>query len=457
MGSMQISSTQNADTQLKLDKQKATLDGVRSDIHQLKDKLEREQAKAHTRKRVGQKALDMTISTLAITSKIFTLVVSGTIVVSINDIATQAADLSRLSGKPVKIGKRPSSDLIRAGFGGAHNDVGLDGNRAMEYTYNDMGLDGNKTMDIPTASEQKIHFVSHSPKRERHSQDVTVSAAEGLGLFEKVWNSPDRLSKERHSASIDSPGYQSIGLSCLLRQIPPADLQFLVEFEPQDQCDRAHYFQWRNHRLKRIESLGYTDMSPYKFQTAVVAISHFDDFDRLRSRISPPQTESAVELFRDWVILRLGRKGRTLHYVITVATDLSHIVNTKPGLRISHADYDNTPRHESQIVSDVEESVVSGLVEDIPSLLATTLVSLSPCFSVPEYSILYAYPCSSVLRLRNWRAYHEYLGGGESLNNESLNVSSSRHLIGYRYSRSSDRYDYLRQSSSKYDFDWRST
>ena len=422
MGSMKISSTQNADTQLKLDEQKATLDGVRSDIDQLKDKLEREQAKVHTRHGAGRNALDMTISTLAITSTIFTLVVSGTIVVSINDIATQAVDLSRLSGRPVKIGKRPSSGLIRAGIDGAHNDV---------------GLDGNKTTDIPTASEKKIHPVDHSPKRER--------------------NHPDRLSKGRDSASIDSPGYQSIGLSRLLRQIPPAELQFLVEFGAQDQCDRAHYFQWRDHRLKRIESLGYTDMSPYKFQTAVVAISHFDDFDRLRSRISPSQTESAVELFRDWVILRLGRKGHTLHYVITVATDLSHIVNTKPGLRISHADYDNTPRHENQIVSDVEESVVSGLVEDIPSLLATTLVSLSPCFSIPEYNILYAYPCSSVLRLRNWRAYNEYLGGGKSLNNESLNVSSSRHLIGYRYSRSGDRYDHLRRSSSNYDFDWRST
>ena len=457
MGSMKISSTQNADTQLKLDEQKATLDGVRSDIDQLKDKLEREQAKVHTRHGAGRNVLDMTVSTLAITSTIFTLVVSGTIVVSINDIATQAVDLSRLSGRPVKIGKRPSPDLIRAGFSGAHNDMGLDGNRAMEYTYNETGLDGNRTMDTPTASEQKIHFGSHSPKRERQSQAVTASAAEGLGLLEKVWDNPDGLSKERDSASIDSPGYQSIGLSCLLRQIPPADLQFLVEFETQDHRDRAHYLQWRNHRLKRFESLHYPDLSPYKFQTAVVAISHFDDFDRLRSRISPSQTESAVELFRDWVILRLGRKGRTLHYLITVATDLSHIVNTKAGLRISHADYDNTPRYENQIVSDVEESVVSGLVGDIPSLLATTLVSLSPCFSVPEYSILYAYPCSSILRLRNWRAYNEYLGGGKSVNNESLNVSSSRHLIGYRYSRSSDRYDHLRRSSSKYDFDWQST
>ena len=241
MGSMKISSTQNANTQLKLDEQKATLDEIRSHVDQLKDKLEREQAKVHPRNRAGPNALDLTVSALAITSKIFTLIFSGTIVVSMNDIATQATDLSRLSGRLVKIGKRPSSDLIRTGFSGAYNDV---------------GLDGNKIMDIPTASEQKIQFVSHSPKRERQSQDAT---------------------------SIDSPGYQSIDLSCLLRQIPPADLQFLVEFEPQDQCYRAHYFQWRNHRLERIDSLGYTDMSPYKFQTAVVAISHFDDFDRLRS------------------------------------------------------------------------------------------------------------------------------------------------------------------------------
>lgn len=75
MGRMKISSTQNADMQLKLDRQKATLDEVRSDIDRLKDKLESEQAKVHTRNRAGRKALDKTISALAITSTIFTLVV----------------------------------------------------------------------------------------------------------------------------------------------------------------------------------------------------------------------------------------------------------------------------------------------------------------------------------------------------------------------------------------------
>ena len=124
-----------------------------------------------------------------------------------------------------------------------------------------MGLNGNRTMDIPTASEQTIPFLSNSPKRERQSQDVTVSAEEDLELFEKVWNNQNRLSKGGDSAPMNSHGYQSIGLSCLLRQLPPADLGFLVEFETQDQCDRGHYSQWRNHRLKRIESLGHTDMS----------------------------------------------------------------------------------------------------------------------------------------------------------------------------------------------------
>ncbi len=442
MGRMKTSSTQNADTQLKLDKQKATLDEVRSDINRLKDKLEGEQAKVHTRNRTGRKALDKTISALAITSTIFTLVVSGTIVVSIHDIATQAADLSLLSGSPVKIGKRPSSVLIRAGFNGAHSD---------------MELNGNRTTDIQKASEQKIHFVSYSPRRERQSQDVTVSAEEDLGLFEKAWSNPDRLSKGRDSAPMDSHGYQSIGLSCLLRQLPPADLEFLVEFETQDQCDRGHYFQWRNHRLKRIDNLGYTDMSFYKFQTAVVAISHFDDFDRLRSRISPSRTEGAADLFRDWVILKLGRTGRTLHYVITVATDEYHIANSEPGLRISHADYDNTPRHEYQIVSDAEESVVSGLVEGLPSLLATTLVSLSTCLSVREYNLLNRCSCPSILAPRNWPAYSENLGGCKSHDKGSLDVSSNGYLIGYRSYRSSDRYDRLRQPSSKYDFNWRST
>ena len=448
MGRMKISSTQNADTQLKLDKQKATLDEVRSDIDRLKDKLEREQAKVHSRTRAGRKALDKTISALAITSTIFTLVVSGTIVVSTQDIATHAGDLSRLLGSPVKIGKRPSV-LVRADLSRAHSDMGLNGNRAL---------------DIPTASEDKIHSVSNASKRERQNQDVTVSTKD-LGLFESAWNSPDRLSKGRDSAPVDSHGYQSIGLSCLLRQLPPADLEFLVETEAWDQCDRGHCFRWHNHRLKRIQNLTYKEMSSHKLQSALVSISHFDDFDRLRSQISPSQTESAVDLFRDWVILKLCRKDRTLHYVITLATDEYHIANSKPGLRIAHANYDNTPRDENQIVSDPEESAVSGLVKYLPSLLATTLFSLSPCFSVRETCNIRA-PCScpSPFAPRNWRAYNEDLGGCKSPNggckspnNASLDVPSNSHLIGYRSFRASDLYGPLRRPFGKYDFDWRSS
>ena len=180
--------------QLKLDKQNATLDEVQSDIDGRKDKLEklkREKARFHTRCRAGRKAMDKAVSAQAITSTILTLVVSSTIVVSIPDIATQAAHLSRLSEGSVKIGKRPSSVLFRASFGGAHSD---------------MGLNGTRIMDVLTASEQKIHLSSHSPKRERQSQDVTVSAEEDLELFEKAWSNQDRLSKGR-SVPMDSNGH----------------------------------------------------------------------------------------------------------------------------------------------------------------------------------------------------------------------------------------------------------
>ncbi len=112
IGSVKISCTQNAYTQLKLDKQTATLDEVRSDIDRLKDKLEREQAKVYTRNRAGRKDVEKTISALAIASTIFALVVSGTIVTSIHDTATQAAYLSQLSGSRVRIGRRPSSASI---------------------------------------------------------------------------------------------------------------------------------------------------------------------------------------------------------------------------------------------------------------------------------------------------------------------------------------------------------
>ena len=65
MGRMNIS-IQNADTQLKLDEQKATLDEVQSDIDRLSEMLEREKAKVHSRNRAGRKNLDKAISALAI-------------------------------------------------------------------------------------------------------------------------------------------------------------------------------------------------------------------------------------------------------------------------------------------------------------------------------------------------------------------------------------------------------
>ena len=244
-----------------------------------------------------------------------------------------------------------------------------------------MGLNGNRIWHIPTASGEKIHSMSNVPKRERQKQDLTVST-EDLGLFENAWNSPDRLSMGRDSAPEDIHGYQSIGLSCLLRELPPVDLEFLVETEVWDQCDRGHYFRWHNRRLKKIQNLTYKEMSSHKLQSALMSISHFDNFDRLRSQISPSLTESAVTLYSDWVILKLCREDRTLHYVITLATDEYHIAKSKPGLGITHANYDNTPGDENQIVSDAVENAASGLVKVLPSLLAPTPFSLSPCFSV---------------------------------------------------------------------------
>lgn len=62
---MKISFAQNADTQLKLDEQKATLDEVRSGMDQLKEKLEREQAQVQSRNRAWRKDLEKAISALA--------------------------------------------------------------------------------------------------------------------------------------------------------------------------------------------------------------------------------------------------------------------------------------------------------------------------------------------------------------------------------------------------------
>ena len=418
MGRMEISSIQNVDTQLKLDEQKATLDEVQSDIDRLSETLEREQAKVHSRNQAGRKDLDKAISALAITSTIFTLVVSGTIFVSVHDIATQAADLSRLSGSQINTGKRNSPVLIRTGSRGTHSDVGPNGNRTSpalnrpgsSEAHSDMGLNKNRIMGAPTAIEKKIDFGSNSPKWERQRQDVTVSAEEDLGLFEKAWNNPDRLSKGGDLTPMDSHGCYKIPLSCFLRQLPPANLGFIVKFGTQDQCDRGHYYQWRDHRLERIEWPDQ-DLSIHDFKTALVCISHLDDFDRLKSQIPPSRTQSAACLFRDWYILKLDRKDRTPHYVITVATDEYHIPSSEPGLRISHAEYDNTLQYGHHFVSDTKESAVSGLVEDLPSLLATTIVSLSACFAVRSYSLPDCCSCSSIFDPKNWRAYNDDLGG----------------------------------------------
>ena len=264
-------------------------------------------------------------------------------------------------------------------------------------------------MDVPTDSEPKIHFVSSSPKRERQRQDVTISAEEDLELLEKAWNSSCRLSRGRELAPTNSQGHYSISLNCFLRQLPPAHLRFIVKFETQDQCDRGHYFQWRNHRLERVE---YPAKSPSncEFRSAMVSISHLDDFDRLRSQIPPSRTQSAADLFRDWVILKLDRKDRTSHYVITVATDKYNIAESDPGLRISRVDYDNPPQRDHQFVFDAKEGTGSGLVEDIPSLLATTIISLSACFVVRSY-LPDCCSCPSIFNPRNWLASNEDLDG----------------------------------------------
>ena len=206
---------------------------------------------------------------------------------------------------------------------------------------------------------------------------------------------------------MDSHIYPSIGLSCFLRQLPPADLGFIVRFGTQDHCDRGHYFEWRNHRLARIECPD-KDLSFYEVKSALVSIAHSQVFDRIRSQISPSRTESAVDLFRDWVILKLERKCGPSHYVITVATDDYHRAKWDPGLRMSRVEYDNTPQQDDQLVVDPEESVVSGLVEDISPLLATTIISLSACFAVRSY-LPDSCSCPSVFDPRNWSAPYEDL------------------------------------------------
>ena len=250
--------------------------------------------------------------------------------------------------------------------------------------------------------------MSNSPKRERQSQDVTVLAEEDLGQFEKAWNNPDRLSKGKDSAPIHSHVYHSTGLSCFLRQLPPANLNFVVRYETGNPCDHGHYFRWHNRRLEGTDC-PVKDPSIYKFGTALVSIAHLDDFDQLRSQIPPPRIESAADLFCDWVVLKLDRKDRSTHYVITVATDEYHIAKSDPGVRISRVEYDNTPQHDHQFnknVFDAKESTVSGPVEAIPSLLATTIISLSACFAVRSYL---PDSCSwpSIFDPRNWLASNE--------------------------------------------------
>ena len=395
MGRMKITSAQNADTQLKLDEQKATLDEVRSGMDQLKEKLERERAQVHSRNRAERKDLEKAISALHVTSTIFALIISGTLFVSVHDIATQTTDLSRLLASQIKKGKGTSSVLIRTGSSG---------------TYSDMGLRESRTAGVPTASEQEIDFLSNSSKRKLQSQDLTVSAEEHLGLFEKAWNSPDRLSKGKDSAPMDSHFCHSIGLSCFLRQLPPADLVFIVEFGTHNQCDHGHRFEWRHHRLAKIGHLD-KDLSFYELESALVSIAHFDEFDRLRSKIPASRTQSAADLFRDWVILKVDRNDGTPRYVITVATDEYHIAKSDPGLRISRLDYNNAPQRGDQFISDAKEgATVSGPVEDIPLLLATTIVSLSACFAVRS-SLHDSCWCPSVFDPRKWLASNEDLNG----------------------------------------------
>ena len=335
--------------------------------------------------------MEKAISALAVTSTIFALVVSGTIFVSVQDMATRTADLSRLLASQIKKGKRTSSALIRTRSSGAHSDTGH-----KEY----------RTAGVPCTSEQEIDFVSNSPKRERQSQDLTVSAEEELGLFEKALDNPDRLSKGKDSPPVDSHIYPSIRLSCFLRQLPPADLGFIVRFGTQDQCDRGHYFEWRNHRLARIERPD-KDLSFYEVKSALVSIAFLEAFDRIRSQIPPARTESAVDLFRDWVILKLERKSHYSHYLIT---DDYHIAKWGPGLRESRVEYDNTPQQDDELVVDPKESAVSGLVEDIPSLLATTIISLSVCFAVHSY-LPHSCSCPSLFDPRNWLATNGDLDG----------------------------------------------
>lgn len=417
MGRMEISSSENADTQLKLDKQTTTLDEVRSDIDQLKENLKREQAQVQSRTQTERKDFDKAISALAITSTIFTLVVSGTLAASVHDIATQAADLSRLLGSQINKGKRTSSDLTLTGPRGAHSDMELNENGTPPPTiragpsgaHGEVRLNGDNTTDVPTDSEHKLHFVSSSPKRGRQNQDGTISAEEDLGLLEKAWKSSARLCRKREFAPTNSNGHYSIGLSCFLRQLPPIALGFLVKFETQDQCDRGHYFRWRNHCLRRIECPDI-DLSFYESKSALVSIAHLDLFDQLRAQISPSRTESAADLFCDWVIMKLDGKDRPSQYVITVATDEYHIAKSGPGLRISCVEHDNTSQHDHQLLSDTKESTRSGLIQDLPSLLATTIVSLPACFALRSYP-RDSCSCPSIFVPRNWPAYNEDLQG----------------------------------------------
>lgn len=135
-----------------------------------------------------------------------------------------------------------------------------------------------------------------------------------------------------------------------------------------------------------------------------------DDFERLRSQIQHSKTESAADLFRDWVILKLNHKDGISRFVITVATDEYHMAKLDHGLRISRVEYDNTPQSEDQLNFDTKESTVSGLVLNLPSLLATTIVSLSACFAIRSY-LTESCLCPSIFVPWHWLPHHEDLHG----------------------------------------------
>ena len=93
-----------------------------------------------------------------------------------------------------------------------------------------------------------------------------------------------------------------------------------------------------------------------------------------------------------------------------MATDEYHIAKLDPGLRVSRVEYNNTPQRDQQIVFNAKRSIVSGLVEDIPLLLATTIIALSAFFAVRSY-IPDCCLCPSMLDPRNWLTLNQESDG----------------------------------------------